>query len=252
MAVTTAILQPTVVTAKFSSGPAASVTTDPVTTVSGRLLVAVPIANLNNIGATPITDSLSQTWATAIASFGNTQGWGAMFYVENCVGGASHTFTFTPTSNDYIGLIVVEFPGMALSGSLNQTDAQSSNASATHTAGPITANATLPEVFVGVQVSTSFATVQVSNAYWGVAHRRNADVSTEGATVVYRVVHPGTSDSVSLTYTAEFGTTLIAGFKAAALSAGGGGMSWTPVSVVAAAGTSLVRAIASGMTSGRG
>lgn len=127
-----------------------SVTTPSMTTVSGNLLVACIGAFTNTIGGTPITDNKSNTWTAAISSQGATEGWGAIYYAENCVGGSGHTFTFTPTASDFIRIAVIEITGVATSSALGDTSF-STTTGTSHDAGTVTAGAT-EEVGIGCYI----------------------------------------------------------------------------------------------------
>lgn len=207
-----------------SSGTASSVTTAAVTTTSGNLLVAMVFCFGNQIGATPVSDSKGNTWSSAIASTGVTQGWGAMFYVANATGGASHTFTFTPTGSDFLTMVVFEVENAATSSVLSNTN--SSTASTTsHSSGNITANATVPEIFIGgMALSAAIEGAGSTTAnYWSAALRGLAATgTTEGAVSSWRVVDPSTTDAFAVTTgTAGNETILIAGFKAASATTSG-------------------------------
>lgn len=128
-----------------SSGSAASVTTAGITTVNGSLLVALIACEGAHIGGTPITDSKSNTWVNAVATASGDSKV-ALWYVANCIGGASHTFTFTPTSSDFVAIGVINVTQAALTsviGSTNSTVATS----ATHASGNITSSTN--EIWIG-------------------------------------------------------------------------------------------------------
>lgn len=124
----------------------ASVTTAALTTTSGNLGVVGITCFGNHIGASPITDSKGNTWTAAIASTGASKGWGAIFYCANMTGGASHTFTFTPSANDALAIGFLEIVGADAS-PLNGTSSSTAS-TATHNSGNVTAGSTV-ELLVG-------------------------------------------------------------------------------------------------------
>lgn len=197
-----------------SSGSAASVTTGAITTTSGNLLVALVFSFGNNIGATPLSDSKGNTWSAAIASTGTTQGWGAMFYVANATGGASHTFTFTPSSSDFIIIFVIEIAAAALSNVLNNTSSSSASTS-TPNSGSISANAGVDEIFVGGGAISNVAeNLPVAGGQFFAATPFAATASNEGGIAAVRSVPSGGSGAFSYTKSAVANeTVLVAGFK---------------------------------------
>lgn len=210
-----------------SSNTAASVTTSGVTTTSGNLLVVSVVAFGNNIGASPVTDSKSNTWTAAIASTGTSKGFGAMFYVANCTGGASHTFTFTPTSNDFIAIAVLEVSGAATSSVLSNTNS-ASNSTATHSSGNITAGASFPEIFVGSMALSANSEIPatVTKLLWPWTFT-NPATTREGIMLGYKFVDPSVTDSFTVTANAASNETImIAGFKSATAPSGSAGGAW--------------------------
>jgi hypothetical protein len=209
----------------ISSGSQASVTTSGITTTSGNLLVAIIYNFGNGIGGTPITDSNSNTWAQAIASTGTSRGWGAMYYVANCTGGAAHTFTFTPSSSNFINITVYEITGAATSSVLGNTST-STAASGSRNSGSITASGGVDEIFIGAGGSSAVGTLSAPTSVplWWLAHNNGGTASTEGRTTYWREVAAGGSDSFA--YSASNSgneTVMIAGFKVDPAIGGGGG-----------------------------
>lgn len=200
-----------------SAGSAASITTTGITTVSGRLLVAVLTCFGNNIGASPVTDSKGNTWSTAIASVGTTQGWGAMFYVPNCTGGAAHTFTFTGVGSDFLSIAVYEIPGADISSPLGSTSSSTTNAT-THSSGNITSGSRL-EIFIGVGAISRGAeatpVVTTGSVNW-FPQSQLPDGSLEGIATAFRLADAGVTDQFTYTTSSAFAEAcLVAGFKQA-------------------------------------
>lgn len=181
---------------------ATSVTTAAIITRSGSLLVAIPMAFTNKVGTTPITDSKGNTWVAAIAQQGNTQGWGAIFYCENCVGGSGHTFTFTPTASDFIVLAVVEITGMVLSGALNGTNFSTASGT-THSSGNVTAGAT-EELMVGAAACSKATegTPAVANSFIGLVALGGS--SFEGMAMGVKLLPASTTDQFQATESSAF------------------------------------------------
>ena len=77
-------------------------------------------ASNGGFGATPITDNKGNTYTqigTNVTAFTVT---GTLWYVQNGTGGASHTWTGTPSTSAFNTLIVVEITGGLTSGLLDQ------------------------------------------------------------------------------------------------------------------------------------
>lgn len=207
-----------------SAGSVASLTTSGITTTSGNLLVACLFCETNKIGGTPITDSNGNTWTSAVAAFGSAT-FAAMFYVPNCVGGAAHTFTFTPTANDFISIALIEVSAAATSSVIGSTGTSITN-TASHSSGNITSNGTVPEIFIGgwnPATSTATLPANASGLKWA-WNWINTTATKEGALLGWRIVDPSITDAFTVTGAVSAASPImIAGFKAAsALPAGGG------------------------------
>lgn len=209
-----------------SSGSATSVTTSAATTTSGNLLVVMVFCFGNHIGASPVTDSKSNTWTAAISSTGTTQGWAAMFYAANATGGASHTFTFTASSSDYLTMVVFEVEGAATSSVLSNTSSSTAS-TASHSSGNITANTSVSEIFIGGLALSAAAegTGTTSANYWSPTFLGTAATgTTEGAASGWRIVAPSTTSAFAVTTsTAANETIIVAGFKAESATPSSGG-----------------------------
>jgi hypothetical protein len=213
-----------------TSASAASVTTAAVTTTASGSLFIVGIACFTNkIGATPITDSKGNTWTQALGSTGSgANGYIAIFYSANATGGASHTFTFTPTSSDFIAIGVLEVQGAALSSVLGSVSSSTASA-ASHSSGNITSNATVAEVFFGFGALsfTNEGTPTLSSSLWYSAAML-PDGAVEGLAMAFRFVAPSTTDQFTYnTGAAHNEGVAVAGFLAAATAGSGGAHSVT-------------------------
>ena len=198
------------------------------TTTSGNLLVAIVTSDGNVIGATPVSDSFSNTWVQAVGSTGTSSGFAAMFYVANCTGGASHTFTFTPTANAFLTITVLEIEGAALTSVLSGTNGAVFSTAA-HGSGNITSNSSVPEIFVGGGSNTGATNPTLTTVnpgtWWQVIAVSGA--ITEGCMVGYRMVDPSVTDQFAWTTGARNEGTVIAGFKMAVAAAAGGASAHT-------------------------
>jgi len=116
----------------------ASITTPAITTTSGHLLVAIGTTKGLTLTGASITDSQGNTWAVAWANNTGGTGHAACFYVQNCVGGAGHTFTLSMAGDaSSSALSVAEFSGVALTSALDQV-ATASGATRPYTTAAIT------------------------------------------------------------------------------------------------------------------
>jgi hypothetical protein len=209
------------------STSAASVTTTAISTTTGHAIVVFVSANTATIGATPITDSGSHTWTQAVPATGS-QGASALYYNPSITGSGSHTFTFTPTANDIIEILVIEVSGLAAS-PLGQTDADSTSAT-NHTTGPITAAAGICELFIaaGGSADAGGPNYQPSGALTSVEwnHRMLNGASVNGLVWAWRIVASGASSTWTYaTPDSDLDVALIAGFKSAVACGSGGEVS---------------------------
>lgn len=201
---------------------ASAATSSPgITTTSGNLLIAIVTCFGNHIGVSPMTDNFSNTWLSAVASVGTSSGFAAVFYVQNCIGGVSHTATFTPSASDFQTITFIEVSGAALTGALSSS-ATSVQATANHTAGPITANASTPELFIGAGSVSSGASPKIATTNPGTWWQLEAVTGsvTEGCINAFRLIKSGASDSYVFTAGAQNEAAIIVGFKAAAAATG--------------------------------
>lgn len=209
---------PTNYSVNQSAGTVSSQATTAFTSSAGSLLVVAGCSFGNTIGAAPFSDSKSNTWSIAIASTGTTKGWCAMGYTENLANaGSSHTVTFTATAPDFLVVAVLEIPGMATSSALNQTNAASVNGT-THTAGPITAGPTYPEIHIGAGALSASAegVPQITTALFFRAARLTASATVEGMAFGYRIAQKNSSTTFEYTTSnSQFETAMVAGFKGA-------------------------------------
>lgn len=215
-----------VISASAAAASAASVTTTGITTRSGDLLIVVITSFANTIGVSPITDNKSNTWVNAIGPTGTTNGFTSMYYAVNCLGGSSHTFTFTPSSSDFIAIAVLDVQGAATSSALNQSNGAVAS-STTHATSSISSGST-SEIFIGCgSISSGVSGTAVPKDLW-YPYASFTGGTTEGMTAAFRVVDPSTSDTFSYTVSAARNEgVVIAGFKAAASASGGSGGSFT-------------------------
>lgn len=212
-------------TLKVGTNNLASLTTDALTTASGNLFVVLLTAFTNVIGDSAVTDNKSNTWTPAMASTGATEGWTRVFYSTTRLGGASHTFTFTPSSAAFITITVWEIENAATSSVLGSTNG-ATGSTANYNSGSITANASVPEVwFGGVALSRQAQGYGVATgSYWAANQFTYTSTSAnEGVIASYKIVAPNTSGAFTVTtLAANQGGVVIAAFKAASPASGGG------------------------------
>lgn len=205
-------------------GSVASITTTGITTTSGNLLVAICFCDTNKIGATPITDSKGNTWVQAIGSVGSST-YLAIFYCANATGGAAHTFTFTPTSSEFIAIAVLEISGAKTSSVLGSTSTSTSN-TASHDSGNITSNGITAEVLIGAWNPAS-ATAMGPGAQVGAGSGWSwnyvaANGSNEGGFFGYRIVGLNVTDSFKVTAASAAASPIaVAGFLSTTPPVGG-------------------------------
>ena len=209
------------VQAMVKQASATTVVTTAVTTTSGNLLIAVVTCFTNKIGATPVSDSKGNTWATAIGSTGTTNGFVGIYYAMNIAGGAGHTVTFTPTGSDFISITVLEITGAALTSAFSTSSGSVTN-STTHTSPSITSGTT-DEILVGAgSASTAAEGTPVLNQAGWYSVSQISGTAFEGMSIGFRFVPPATTDTYSYTLSAAQNVGIaIAGFKGVAVHAGG-------------------------------
>lgn len=195
-----------------SSGSAASVVTAATTTTNGNsFIVIVGSSNASLISASPVSDSKGNTWTSANATGGGTQPGVSMFYVRNGTGGASHTFTFTPSSSAFIWIVVLEIPDLA-SSPVDGTNKTTANTT-THASGNITSSAVAMWVGAGSIDAISELTPQSATPFLAVVGQP-ATASVEGVIVAVRMV--GSGVTAGFTYTTGLSANreaMVTGFK---------------------------------------
>lgn len=207
---------------KQATGSVASVTSTGLTTTPGNLLVALVTCFGNNIGASPITDSKGNTWATAVAATGTTEGYAALFYANNIAGGAGHTVTFTPTASDFCAIVVFEISGQTTGTALGNTNATSA-ASTTHSSGNVTTGGSVGSILIGggavSRAAEGTPNITVGSAWTLVA--RAAGGSNEGYVGGVRAAVSGVTDQFTYTTgSSNRETAVIAEFRAPSGGAG--------------------------------
>ncbi len=198
------------------SSSATSVTTAAMTTTSGNQLVAgIGQFAGTALGATPVSDSKSNTWAQAWKSTALTK-FGGCYYAENITGGSGHTVTFTEAGTAVaIALAVVEVSGLALSSTLDKTAHADSNVDP-KTSGATATTVFPAEILVGVCAQGSGSQPPISYPGFYTDVIALADSSPEGGIFSYAIVAATGTYSFSWSYsTAASGqeTTGVATFK---------------------------------------
>lgn len=209
--VTVAKFNPIVqVISAISSGSVASVTTAAATTTNGNsFIIAVGGEVASRITAP--TDNKGNTYSTGKATGAGGGPGCAIYYCYNAVGGASHTFTFTPSASDFIWIVVLEVPGLQ-SSPLNQTNGAVTN-STTHASGNITSGTGF-ELWIGAGgLDSTSEGVPKPVAPFLSALTQNASGSNEGCIVGVRVVGPVTTDQFTWIAASANRESIIAAFK---------------------------------------
>lgn len=93
-----------------AQGNAVSITTAAITTTTGSSLIGGVAVFNKTVSGTQISDSKANTWQSAF--FQNIGSHIGLYYVLSCIGGAGHTFTFTPTASDFSAIGVFEVSGI--------------------------------------------------------------------------------------------------------------------------------------------
>lgn len=157
---------------------AAATVTVTATSTNGASWV-VFAADVGGWGATPITDNKGNTYTqigTNVTAFTVV---GTLWYKEAGTGGASHTFTATPSSSNLASIIVVEITGGA-SSILDQSATGNDDVSSPFTSS-VTGNTTVAnELVLAFQFDNRSATTAPT---WGNSYASLVDLSnTSGIT----------------------------------------------------------------------
>jgi hypothetical protein len=188
------------------------------TTTAGNLLV-VTVSCYNNATFT-LGDTYNNTWASAKRA-NNSPYIVEIFYAKNCLAGASHQITVTPSIAAYLSLCIEEFSGVDTTAPLDQT-----NSATTTGANPSSGNVTTAvdgELYVGALNCSGTGTPTVE-AGWN----SRANLPSSGSLQIIAVETQGDTSTIAAgTYAATWTlasttyATAIATFKAAAAAAGG-------------------------------
>lgn len=203
-----------------------ALTTGAITTTPGNMFVAVVTGELTPSSTPPITDNESNTWAFAVRTTTGSSRIG-IYYTTTFLGGAGHTFTYTPTGFDFCTITVLEVSNAIDSAVLGSTNS-TVNTGTTHSSGTITAGAT-DELFIGAggtdNVSEGLPAI-TRGGVWFTANAAAAAVS-DGYVVGFRHALAGTTDQFVYTTGASFSEgSAIAAFKVASSGGGSSGGAW--------------------------
>lgn len=207
-----------VVYANKATGSVASVTTTAVDTTAANLLVAIVSLFSNKFSGTPatqITDSKSNTWQVAVGPAGG--GKCIIYYCENPTTDVAHTFTFTPTSAEFIAISVIGIADALTSSVLSNTNSASAG-SDPRTSGSV--SSVTDEIIIGGASAGGGAAAVVNGDNW-FSVQLQPDGGTEGQVVGFTFAENGESNTFSGSNGSGFTEgVVIAGFK---LNTGGGG-----------------------------
>lgn len=206
-----------------ATGTAASATTNAIDTTRANLIVVAVSLFSNKFGGTPascMSDSKSNTWQLAVGPAG---GKAAIFYAENAITDANHTFTFTPTSSEFIAMGVVGIAGALTSGALSNTNS-GTGGSDPRLSGSI--SAVTDEIMVGAASAGGGAAATINGSTW-FPIQLQPDGGTEGQVMGFTLAASGESFQFSGTSGSGFNEgAVIAGFKLQASGGGGGTVSY--------------------------
>lgn len=194
------------------------VTTDPISTTSGNLLIAC-WAEYGTFSS--VTDSAGNTWSSAgIDQLGFPADTGVR-YVANCTGSASHTFTLTLTSANYPDLFVIEVSGAALTSVLDQAASNTTSPGATGHTTP-TINTTAANTFIvgygSDDGNVSSTTYVHSDGTYTQRYLQNNSSTLQGLIVETKIV----SSTGGYTYSYNTGTSRITSQGVVAFKEAGG------------------------------
>lgn len=140
-------------TAQSASVNAASATTAGILTTTGQRVVAICAYFAGNTpAATPVSDSLGNTWTLVSAFVGGAAGNSAvgMYEARNITGGSGHTFTFSLTASGFPSIAVLYVDDTDVTIASDRAASTAATASGTSHASAATATTTIAaEVLVG-------------------------------------------------------------------------------------------------------
>jgi len=185
-----------------SGNGVSSITSAGVATTSGNLLHAGLVNETGNF--TSFTDSGGHTWTQSNAERVGFGGLDKMrtLHTPNITGQASHTFTYTISTNGAITLGVIEISGAATSTPLDQANSNEDTTGTSHASpGSLTTQADEMIVGTGMAFTTAFCTFAAGATFTAGANLAFASGQL-GIIIEYKVV-----SSVSA-YTADYTTSV--------------------------------------------
>lgn len=172
---------------------------DCVVTLTTQASGSVIVAGLNLDGTfTSFGDNKGNTFTQIQSQAANGTNKHRLYYVENAVGGASHTFTFASSGGTIKTLFVLEIKGLKTSGSLDANPAHSVD-----TASPFTSNSTgalaqADEIVVSGCILDGNGAITEANGFTIADSETNGGVFWTGA-MAYKIVSATTAQSTSFT-----------------------------------------------------
>ncbi len=175
-----------------SGNNVSTITTPAITTTSANLIILDEYFYQKLQGSTT-TDSKSNTWTNSIARYDSTNLGAQQYYNANITGGASHTFTFNLTTNNFPAIAVTEVSGHA-SSPFDQAATVADNSGTSHTTASTGTLAQANNLVMGFGGAGGSATPSVS-APWTQLEQQANDGLHEGLVTGYKIVSATTAQS---------------------------------------------------------
>jgi hypothetical protein len=201
----------TVTSGSASNTGSGSATTASLDTTGATLLVAVCM----DASTTGVTDSKSNTWATAVVqtTSGNTLG---IYYVKNPTVGTGHTFT---CGSVVASISVAAFSGTDTTANVDQTNSHFQAGTATIQAGSITPSASNEIVIGAFGDADNHPPYSIDSSYTIYAHANYVAGLAFGSALAYLIQTSAAATNPTWTFAASGSPySAIASFKAAAVA----------------------------------
>ncbi len=187
-------------TGAVTNGTATSLTTTAVDTTGANLIV-LTFSTFGTSNTVTITDNQSNTYSVGGANVDglDVDSSVTVYYVSVPTVGASHTFTCSVITADYIAIAVSAFSGMETSGVLDQVlRTAESGVVTSHTTGNTAALAQADEVVIGSLSIGSTSTLTIGSGYTD-AYTVASDADSQGISQEYKTV--SSTSAVAATWT---------------------------------------------------
>lgn len=172
---------------------ASSATTGAITTTAAHLLHADISIYTVTASFSSFADSKTNTWATgnAALSGASTNNQIRQLYAKNCLGGASHTFTLTLSTNGYAAFSVTEIAGASTTSPVRDTGAASDGSNTTtHSVSTAGSSAASGDIAIGlIGDNNTGGTITVGAGYTQIYN--NPNITTTGLEDAYLQISSG-------------------------------------------------------------